>query len=836
MICRYILFVLFALCGGWVEAQENRNYEFLDMKSSPFEVDENYLSKHDIVYLSPTQLEAEGFPMGNGNMGGMIWNHDNGIEIQINKNDLWTDLRADEGNTAILKHAARIKIDFGTPVFSWIHLKDFEGRLSMKNGEVTYKSTSAVSDTYIRTWLASQKNIWVVECQNTVDKTLGEKSLATVSLERVGSRAFAGWYSGYFPKDVHVGVGNANSSWDGRDLILEENGAGLHFVVACRMLEKPKSAEVVNRHRSEQETDRSNFTLLISVVTDRENENPKQAAKDLLDSAEAEGIDYLRKEKDTWYKKFWSNSFVKLGDDYVENIYYLRRYLMAAGSQGEFPVAFNGGLWRWNRDVMNWVTPHHWNTQQQYWGLCAQNDCQLMLPYLNTYFKMIPFAESLAKEKGANDNALLITEAHCFNGHQDSKDRGDMKNNYTPASQIASLFWDYYDFTGDKDFLQNKAYPFMKKAANFYLDKLQWDKQKKEYFFYSSVYESASIDHVKNAITDRICIEQLFRNCIKAASVLGVDKKMISRWKYVLRHLWKIRFEQYETCGETIAPAEEYYTAERYTPWIWSNGGLVAFPANLVGIDSVHTRIGQAVINLANCRSDANAHYPIPEVAARMGLGDKALEYIVNGIKIHQMYPQGLMHNVTGYPDNIYDLNSRHDLLNHSHIIRSQAFFQCGMEPISNYATAVNEMLLQSHENKIRVFPAIPAKWDTTEVAFTLLARGGFVVSSRRDKKALVSSIGIKSLQGNICRVQNPWKTLDIQVLNVAENKNVKCKIDDKGVIIFPTEKGVEYVITNAAVPVAEHQVIYSGKANSKVKRLGNRVIGKFSGWHNPNE
>ena len=72
---------------------------------------------------------------------------------------------------------------------------------------------------------------------------------------------------------------------------------------------------------------------------------------------------------------------MKLGNDYLENIYYLRRYLMFAGSQGEFSIAFNGGLWRWNRDVMNWVTPHHWNTQQQYWGLCAQNDCQLTLIY-----------------------------------------------------------------------------------------------------------------------------------------------------------------------------------------------------------------------------------------------------------------------------------------------------------------------------------------------------------------------------------------------------------------------------------------------------------------------
>ena len=39
--------------------------------------------------------------------------------------------------------------------------------------------------------------------------------------------------------------------------------------------------------------------------------------------------------------------------------------------------------------------------RQEYWGLCAQNDWRLMKPYLDTYFKMIPFAEKLAKEYGA---------------------------------------------------------------------------------------------------------------------------------------------------------------------------------------------------------------------------------------------------------------------------------------------------------------------------------------------------------------------------------------------------------------------------------------------------
>lgn len=837
-IVRSAALILFLFIGVLSNAQEKRDYEYLSLGSSPFKVDENYLSKHDIVYLSPTQLESEGFPMGNGNIGGMIWNHDSGIELQINKNDLWTELIPEEGNTSVLRHAARLKIDFGIPVFSWIHLNSFEGRLSLQKGETTYKGATAYSTTRIDTWLAHGKNVWVLECENLPNQTfLGNKSTATVSLERLGSRAFAGWYSGYFPKSTAVGVGNTLASAEHRDMIVEEKGDGLHFAVACRILQESAPSVAVNQHRIEQKTDKNKFTILVSVVTDRENPQPAAAAKQLLDEVESAGIDRIKKEKDQWYRNFWSNSFVKLGDDYLENIYYLRRYLMAAGSQGEFPVAFNGGLWRWNRDVLNWVTPHHWNTQQQYWGLCAQNDCQLMIPYLNTYFKMIPFGEALAKEKGAPNDALLITEAHCFSGEQVSKDRGDMKNNFTPAAQIASLFWDYYAFTGDKDFLRNKAYPFMKKAANFYLDKLQWDETKKEYFLLSSVYESAEINHVKNAISDRNCVEQLFKNCIQAASLLKTDRDKKDQWNHVLSHLWERTFQASENGTEMIAPAGEYYTEQRYSSWNWGCGGSIAFPAGLIGIDDKDTRMGKAVINLVNWRNDANAHYPMPEIAARMGLGDQALQYLINGVRIHQMYPQGLMHNVTGYPDNIYDLKSIHDLLNHAYTIRSHDFFQCGMEPISNYGTTINEMMLQSNEGKIRVFPAIPSKWDTVSIAFTLLARGAFIVSSERNDKAKVTQIGIKSLQGNLCRIQSPWdKAENVVVLQEDNGKKVNCKIGADNVISFQTKPGTEYIVKINNKAYTSVGTTYTGTPNKNVKYLGERILGKLSGWNDSNK
>jgi hypothetical protein len=125
------------------------------------------------------------------------------------------------------------------------------------------------------------------------------------------------------------------------------------------------------------------------------------------------------------------------------------------------------------------------------------------------------------------------------------------------------------------------------------------------------------------------------------------------------------------------------------------------------------------------------------------------------------------MSNVTGYPT-IYTTCNQLMILLAGIKIRSQSFFQCGMEPISDYGTTVNEMMLQSNEGRIRVFPAIPHDWDSTDLAFTLLARGAFIVSSQREKKGIVNQVGIKSMNGNRCRLQNPWQGQKVSIYQVS--------------------------------------------------------------------
>jgi alpha-L-fucosidase 2 len=812
------------------------------IKSSSFRVDPNYLSRHDVVYQSPMQLEAEGFPLGNGDMGGLIWTHDNGIELQINKNDVWSG--PEDGNGApnamcVPRHCARVKVDFGMPVFSWTHLvNDFEGRLSLVKGEASFQAKSGFAQTKVRSWLPQDRNVWVIECENAWNAKFLENgaSMARVGLERLGSRAFGGWYAGGFSRNPESGLTNTATAIVGRDMILEENSNNMRFTVACRILSADTTPQRLNNHLAEGLISQPRFTVLVSVATKDDAADPRAAAIALLDNAERATVAKLRADKDEWFAKFWAKSFVKLGDDYLENIYYLRRYLMGIGSRGKYPVVFNGGLWRWNRDVINWITPHHWNTQQQYWGLCVQNDCDLMRPYLETYQRMAaqPGMAQLAARRGAPNDAILLAEMHQFDGTMVDADRGDMKNAHTQAAQVASRFWETYEFTGDTNYLEATAYPFMKKAANFYLQKLKWDEAKKVFTMSGSNYEDGG-GHgpVPNPVADRVCIEALFRSCTQAAAALKTDAELAKRWQHVLDHLWEFRLvTEKDINGEVIATSD---VPAKYGVKQWALGGAIAFPGGIIGVNHKDTPIGKAVMTyIRSLNGYMYSHHPTPVIAARMGDGDEALKLLKDGISEMQYFPSGLFFNCRGYPSKLYDLDLKVNLIGGPGrpTIKWRDFFQCGMETISLCGTAMNEMMMQSNEGKIRVFPAIPGEWKSSPLAFKLLARNGFLVSAER-KNGETAQVTIQSQRGLPCRLQNPWPGQTSVVFDSDKKSTpLTFRKDADDVIGFETKQGREYIVIKSGVAPVTAPTIFTASPNTAPKKLGaTRMLGIGKGF-----
>src|SRR5277367_3628483 len=109
-------------------------------------------------------------------------------------------------------------------------------------------------------------------------------------------------------------------------------------------------------------------------------------------------------------------------------------------------------------------------------------------------------------------------------------------------------------------------------------------------------------------------------------------------------------------------------------------------------------------------------------------------------IQTYQIYPNGLTENPAGR-----------------------------FEYLGTHLSAINESLLQSYNRKIRIFPAIPQGFAGR---FTLLARGGFLVTSEwHDGSA--EYVLIKSLRGNDVAVENPWQNESVRIRRLADNATI---------------------------------------------------------------
>ena len=111
------------------------------------------------------------------------------------------------------------------------------------------------------------------------------------------------------------------------------------------------------------------------------------------------------------------------------------------------------------------------------------------------------------------------------------------------------------------------------------------------------------------------------------------------------------------------------------------------------------------------------------------------------------------------------------------------------METPLHAASAIQEMLLQSWGNRIRVFPALPKKWKS--VCFhDLRAEGSFLVSAVRSE-GKTAWVSIKSLAGERCILQTDMDN------PVAYRNGVRFTLQAQGDGLYelPIDKGEEIIL-----------------------------------------
>ena len=112
------------------------------------------------------------------------------------------------------------------------------------------------------------------------------------------------------------------------------------------------------------------------------------------------------------------------------------------------------------------------------------------------------------------------------------------------AAWALKFYYDYYQYTGDRKFLAERAYPLMKEAAGFYEDFLKVeDKNGKVVFAPSYSPENSPGGEERepataiNATMDVAAAKQLLRNSIAAANTLGLDADLQSKWANLIAKL-----------------------------------------------------------------------------------------------------------------------------------------------------------------------------------------------------------------------------------------------------------------------------------------------------------
>ena len=858
------------------------NANTVSFKDKSLDVDmANYMSKHDIVYLSPSEKNYDGFPIGNGDMGAMAWTPPDKIHFQINKCDTWDDSppgsfgaweetrNSDKSEKyTSLRSCGELSIIPGLPVFDWMYLDDFEGRLSLGKAEASWLAEGPLGRAECQAFVAHDPAVVVVHYSDSLSEAVARR----VELARWGSRVFEHWYA-MIKRDYLLGPEGTEAGCDGDEIWIEQPLRGMNFAMVCKICGTDAVSALRNSRTAEFElppAKNCEFTLFVATVTSEEAENPLEAAREKVRAASREGLTKITKYHRDYWSDFWSKSFVDLSDDYLTNLWYMNVYQVGSSSQGKYPPHFISSLWSGNRDIRPWNHYYHWNQQQYTWPLNSSGHHDLMLPYAKWRLEGLPIAVNDAKNTYDCQGAVYFDVANrkgwqgFLRGDKGMYDP-DISHNLTPGAQIALVLWRHYKYTSDEEFLKEYAYPIIRECTRFYLDYLSLGEDGRFHILKSSPYESWL--RCRDTSSDLSHARKLLNVFIEASDKLGQDKELAGQADEVLNNLADFVYveiaegtevdgikqsqKKIMSCGIDLQTEKPAYIGYRGKEGKLAGAHVAnaqmssVFPTGLVGLDDEGTEIFDVLKNTLNCFTfvGGQGHNTIPICKARLGMSEIMESTLREWADRFQLFPQGFfsyfqrdykeMFKKSQYGDAYSASHHTLDgLTNRVKILDSQPeekinfprspFAHMGLEAGSVLETAINEMLLQSYSGKIRVFPAIPEKWSGT---FKLHAIGGFIVSSEY-KNLEILYVAIESKDGKMCQLINPWESESVIIRDMTEKQNIYSGEDD--IIEFNTYSGHIYLVEQKAKPVSDFECIQiTGNKNQKPKYSGRAILGR---------
>ena len=328
-------------------------------------------------------------------------------------------------------------------------------------------------------------------------------------------------------------------------------------------------------------------------------------------------------------------------------------------------------------------------------------------------------------------------------------DRSGLKDNFQPhcvhwtgaGAWIASFHWDYWLWTGDRAFLRDRAWPFLREVALFYEDFLAPGPDGLLHAAPAiSPENKPTVDgRAENGVSadptmEIALVRELLTNALAAAAELGVDDAQTAHWREMLGRLPSYRTRPDGALCEWIDPRFGDNDRHRHLSHLYPLfPGREIAPHRDAALFEAARRAAEARLatGLADQTGWSLAHLAC--VWARLGEGDRALGCL-----------ELLLRCCTGP-----NLFTRHNdwrgmgvTLEALH--GTQPAIQ--LDAAYGFAAAVQEMLLGADETSLRLLPALPRAWTRGSVA-GLRAPGGVRVDIEWETAVPAGTAGASGTQ-----------------------------------------------------------------------------------------